>query len=1070
MKFYAFNSYRETCAKYKILLKMRLITILIFIVSLQVSASGLAQKKITLSEKNTSLEAVLEKIGKQSGYDIIFNSNLIKTAKPISIEVKDGQLLQILAHCFYNQPLGYSIEASTIIVNDKKIVDITVTGTVKDKSGKPIPGVSVIVKGNKGRGTSTDATGKFVLSVPEKAMLVFSAIGYEAFEAAVDGRKTIDVVLTEENTDLNEVVVVGYGTIDKKDLTSAVSSIKPKDFISGSVNPLMSIQGKVPGLTISSSNGTDPNAGLSIQLRGINSINAGQGPLVVIDGVPGGDINSVSREDIESINVLRDASAAAIYGTRASGGVILITTKKAKIGAANVTFTSELFTETIRKRPESLSGDEFVNNGLGTDFGYRTDWYKEVTSKNPFSQRYVLNANGGSENAQVYATATMRDAKGIAIGSKRKEMGGRINTIFKFFSGKVQLNTNISYNQVDADFTNNDIFNMALVLNPTETPYNPADITGYNVMVGGYEYWNPVAEVMLRKEQTQYKYLLASSTLKIDLTKDLSTSGMVAVKNNSDQPITYRSMQHRISRTDGVDGYASQAYNRYTDRTFEWTLNYNKIIGQHSINAVGGYSYQNFNGQGFSAKNSNFSVDGIGENDLNNGTFLTDGRAEMTSFKNPSVKLIAFFGRVNYSFMNKYILTGTIRREGSSKFAAGRQWGTFPGISAAWRLSEELFMKNLDFISDLKLRGGYGETGNADFDANVAYRMYSADTWWLIDGKWDRTYGVRHNQNTDLRWEVKKEYNIGLDFAFFNHRLSGRLDFYKRKVDDIIYDISVSQPPAIYEKTTVNIGNMQNKGFEFELNWNAINREDFKYTTGIVMSGNKGQLTSLSGSQTFADRKSFPAPGSPGNAVRLFPGEDLGKFFLWRAAGFTPEGNWMLFDKDGQAFDVTKRPKTIADKTFVGNAIPKVILSWNHSISYKNFDAGVYLRSWLGYDVFNMINMYYSLPNVRGQNVLREAFDKHKNIKGEKELSDYWLEKGDFLKVDALTLGYTFNQKLIKPLSNVRVYLTGRDLFVLTKYSGLDPEVNINGLDPGFEERNAYPKTRTFMFGLQASF
>ncbi len=428
MKFYAFNSYRETCAKYKILLKMRLITILIFIVSLQVSASGLAQKKITLSEKNISLEAVLEKIGKQSGFGIIYNSNLIKTARPISIEVKDGQLLQILAHCFYNQPLGYAIEASTIIVSDKKTVDIIVNGTVKDKSGEPIPGVSISVRGDKGRGTSTDATGKFVLSVPEKVTLVFSAIGYITFEAAVDGRKTIDVVLTEQNTDLNEVVVVGYGTIDKKDLTSAVSSIKPKDFISGSVNPLMSIQGKVPGLTISSSNGTDPNAGLSIQLRGINSINAGQGPLVVIDGVPGGDINSVAREDIESINVLRDASAAAIYGTRASGGVILITTKKAKIGTANVTFTSELFTETIRKRPESLSGDEFVANELGTDFGHRTDWYNEVTNKNPFSQRYVLNANGGSENAQVYATATMRDAKGIAIGSERKEMGGRINT------------------------------------------------------------------------------------------------------------------------------------------------------------------------------------------------------------------------------------------------------------------------------------------------------------------------------------------------------------------------------------------------------------------------------------------------------------------------------------------------------------------------------------------------------------------------------------------------------------------------------------------------------------------
>jgi len=1091
MKFYYLNLYRVFYTGNKRLLSIKLIIILSFLLSFQVSATGYAQKNITLSVKRKPLAFVIEKIGAQSGYDIIFNSNRIKNTKPVTIDVKDASLDEVLRLCFLGQPLSYTIEASTIIIKEKKTesnksaqpdkvggqaIDINITGVVKDNTGSGIPGATIAVKGVAGRGISTKADGRFALSAPENGILVFSAVGFNTQEIPVNGRKEINVLLVEQNNDLNEVVVVGYGTLEKKDLTSAVSSIKPKDFVSGAVNPLLSIQGKVPGLTISSSNGTDPNADVSIQLRGVNSINAGQGPLVVIDGVPGGSINSVSREDIESINVLRDASAAAIYGTRASGGVILITTKQAQVGVASVNFTSELFVETIRKRPESLNGDEFVKYGLGPDLGYRTDWYNEVTNKNPFSQRYVLNASGGSENARVYATATMRDANGIAIGSKRKEFGGRINSVFKFFDGKAQLSTNISYNQVDADFTNsersnnNDIFNMALILNPTETPYNAADVTGYNVLKGGYDYWNPVAEVMLQKNQNQYKYLLASSILKINLTKDLSTSGMVAVKNNTENPIFYRSAQHRISRTDGVAGYGTQEYKRFTDKTFEWTVNYNKVFKNHSFNAVGGYSYQDFNGQGFSANNSDFSVDGIGENDLGNGTFLSDGRAGIGSFKDPTVKLLAFFGRVNYSFMNRYIVTGTIRREGSSKFAPGSQWGTFPGISAAWRISEEPFMKGLSFINDLKLRGGYGETGNADFDANTAYRIYSADTWWLVNGTWQRTYGVKHNQNANLKWEVKKEYNIGLDFALLNNKLSGRVDFYKRKVDDLIYSVSVSQPPAIYEKTTVNVGNMENRGFEFELNWNVVDKTDWKYKTGIVLSSNKSSLTSLAGGQTFTDRKDFPSPGSPGSAVRLYPGQDIGKFFIWRFAGFTPEGNWMLYDKDGKAFDVTKQSKTIADKAFVGNGIPKVILSWNHSISYKNFDAGIYLRSWLGYDVYNMINMYYGLPNVKGQNVLKDAFEKNKDIKGEKELSDYWLEKGDFLKVDAISLGYTFNPKLIKPLKNVRVYLTGRDLFVFTKYSGLDPEVNINGLDAGFEERNAYPKTRTFMFGVQVGF
>ncbi|WP_028297239.1 TonB-dependent receptor domain-containing protein [Olivibacter sitiensis] len=327
-----------------------------------------------------------------------------------------------------------------------------------------------------------------------------------------------------------------------------------------------------------------------------------------------------------------------------------------------------------------------------------------------------------------------------------------------------------------------------------------------------------------------------------------------------------------------------------------------------------------------------------------------------------------------------------------------------------------------------------------------------------------------HNQNQNIRWEVKKEYNLGLDFAILNNKLRGRFDYYKRKVDDLIYDISVSQPPAIHDRTTMNIGSMQNEGYEFELNYNAVNTSDWNYTTTLVASHNKSRLNSLWGSQTFSDRKWFPAPGSPGNAVRLFPGQDIGRFFIWQFAGFTDDGQWMLYDQNGDAFDVTERNKTIADKRFIGNGIPRLQLSWNHAVSYKNWDASVYMRSWLGYDVFNMINMYYSLSNVQGQNVLRTAYEEHRDIRGEKELSDYWLEKGNFLKIDVISLGYTFKKSWIGPLQNLRLYATGRDLFVFTKYSGLDPEVNINGLEPGFEERNAYPKTRTFMVGLQANF
>ncbi|MEJ5090849.1 SusC/RagA family TonB-linked outer membrane protein [Sphingobacterium faecium] len=944
------------------------------------------------------------------------------------------------------------------------------SGSITDEAGNPLAGATIHVKGTP-NSTASDQNGIFKLNnVKKNEVISIQMIGFTTQEVRYNGETTLNIKMISVAQSLEEAVVVGYGTIDKKELTSAVSTIKQKDMVAGAVSPLLAIQGKVPGLSVISTNGTDPNGGISLQLRGVNSVNASQGPLVVIDGVPGGDINSVAKEDIESINVLRDASAAAIYGTRASGGVILITTKRPQIGKAQVNFTSEYFIETVRKKPEVLSAEKFIEYGLGNDLGHKTDWYDEVTNNNPFSHRQVVNISGGSENANVYTTFTKRDATGMAITSKREEIGGRINSSFKFFDGFAELNTNVSYNEAKAFGSNNDIFNMAMVLNPTETPYDVNDVSGFNVLVGGYDYWNPVAEVKLRSDLKQFKYLLANSTLKLNLTEHLTTSATIGVKNNSEHGTYYRSAQHRLSRQDGVDGNASQYYNKYNDRVFEWTVNYNNRWADHALNAVAGYSYQDFNGQGFSANNSDFPVDGIKENDMGTGSYLVEGRAGMGSWRNPWVKLSAFFGRVNYSYLDRYILTATARYEGSSKFAPKNRWGFFPGLSAGWRISQEPFLRDVSFINDLKLRGGYGETGNEGFDAKVASRMYSADTWFLQDGNWFRTYCVMHNQNPDIKWEVKKEYNLGLDFSILENKLSGRIDIYKRKIDDLIYDISVSQPPAIHDKTTMNVGSMQNTGYEFELNFKAVSNEHFTYSTGIVASHNKSTLNTLWGSQTFTDRKDFPAPGSPGSAVRLYPGEDIGRFYIWKFAGFTDDGYWQLYDKDGNTFDVRERSKTVGDKTFVGNAIPTLQLSWNNQFSYKNWDASIYMRSWIGHDVFNMINMYYSLPNVKGQNVLAEAYDKHKNIKGEKELSDYWLEKGTFLKVDALNIGYSFHPQLIKPIKSLRIYATARDLFVFTNYTGLDPEVNINGLEPGFEERNVYPKTRTFMMGLQVNF
>ena len=952
--------------------------------------------------------------------------------------------------------------------NLASMADVTVQGTVTDENGEPIPGVTISIP-ETGLGTATDLSGKYSITVPEGSTLIFSFIGFESQRIIVKNQNKIDVTLLEDVASLEEVVVVGYGSVNRENLTSAVSSLDEKDFVAGTVSPLMAIQGKVPGLSIQSTNGADPNAGISIQLRGVNSVNASQGPLIVIDGVPGGNINSVVKEDIASIEVLRDASGAAIYGTRASGGVILITTKSAKAGELTVSYTGELFVEGVRRYNEPLGRDRFLEEGLGNDLGHNTDWFDEVTNNNPMSYRNVLSFSGGVENARIRATISNNNATGLAIGSDRNDTQARINTDFTLFDGFLRITNNLSYSERQSNFSNNDIFRMALQLNPTETPYDASMPHGLNVWTGGYDWYNPVADIRLMKNQRKYTYLLNTTSLLFNLTDNLSLTARYSLNNGSNYGTYWRSAQHKTSLDEGVAGYASHSYGEFQDNTLEAFFTYDETFDLHTINAVGGYSFQEFNGQGFNANNSDFAVDGIEEHDLATGRFLSEGRAGLGSYKNPRVRLMAFFGRVNYSWNNRYLITASLRREGSSKFAKGNRWGNFTALSLGWNIHNEPFMQTQNLFTNLKLRGGFGETGNEGFAPGVATRMYGPDTWWLMNGEWRRTYGVSHNQNTDLKWETKKEFNLGVDFAILEGNISGRFDIFKRDVDDLIYDISVPQPPAIHDKTTMNVGILRNTGWEAEVTWNAIDKTNFNYVTTLIGSAYKSELVSLWGNQTFWDRKGFPAPGSPGNAVRLFPGEPIGRFFVWEHAGFTDDGNWMLRGDDGEVFDVTERTKTNQDKKFIGNAIPKVILAWNNQFTIGKFDVNAYFRAWTGHDIFNMPNFYYGIP-LESRNVLVENYDDQKHIKGEKELSDYWIEDGDFLKLDVLSLGYSFDVKGNKYVKGLRVYATGQNLFVLTNYSGLNPEVNINGLDPGFEERATYPQTRTFMFGVQANF
>ena len=941
-------------------------------------------------------------------------------------------------------------------------------GRVTDETGEPLSGVVVTVRGGRtDDGKVTDLDGCFQYrDLPSGSVLILQCLGFARKEVPTGDLARLDVVLDESSEMLEDVVVIGYGTLEKRELTSSVTSLKAKDFTGGNVaSPIQAIAGKVTGLDIHSSDGNDPNSSITLQLRGVNSLLADQGPLVVVDGIPGGNINILQKEDIVSIDVLKDASAGAIYGTRASGGVVLVTTRMGQEGKVNASFSSEFTTESILRRADMLSSDDWRSLGK-EDLGADTDWFKEIT-RTPFTQRQMLTLSAGSKKFTSYASVYYKTAQGMAIGSDRRELGGRFNFSYKTLADHLEFTGRVNYVNIRSHYTDSGIFRDALTLNPTIPVYNPNDESGYNILTGNDEY-NPVANVMLKEDSSKNDRLQATMSARVNIIPGLSSTLTAGVIQGIDSNGYWESALHRKSRDNNRAGYAKQSWKRGNSTSLEWIVNYNLLKGRHSLKAVAGYSFQETGAKlEFSGSNADFSNDGSRYYNMGDGKYLKEGRSSINSYMSARERLIAVFARVNYNFDDRYLLTASYRLEGSSKFGDNHKWGSFPGVSLAWRLSQESFMRQIPWINDLRLRAGFGITGNQGFDPGVTTRMYKSDTDpYYVDGRWVTVYGLSQNVNYDLQWETKMEFNAGVDWDFLDHRLGGKFDFYIRYVDKLIYEINVAQPPAVYPKTTMNVGSMKNVGLEFELTGVPVRTADLTWTSTVRGSHNVTRLGKLWQDNIFYDTVSFPSPGSPGTAVRLEPEQRVGQFFVWKYAGIDADGNWLLYDKDDNIIPATE--KTQEDKRYTGNAIPDIVLSWDNTLTWKNLDFNIFLRSWIGNDVFNMTEMYYGLPNSINKNVLRTAYTRNAHISGEKELCDYFIEDGSFLKVDAVSLGYTFLFKKI--IRSIRLSFAGRNLLCLTRYRGIDPEVNTTGLTPGFEGLYLYPDTRVYTFGLQVNF
>lgn len=982
-----------------------------------------------------------------------------------------GYLLRIVC-CLLLTSAALSLQAQT---------RNQVSGRVTDAAGEPLVGATVVVVGTT-TGTTTDIDGNYAINAPTAGQLKFSYIGYAEQTVEIGTQSVINITLQDDSQVLKDVVVIGYGTMEKKSVTSSITSIKGDDLTAGMGGSTIAsvLQGKVPGLTISGS--SSPNSSNGFQLRGVASINASQSPLVVIDGIPGGDMRALIQEDIESIDVLKDASAGAIYGTRAAGGVILITTKRAKQGRVSVNYTGEFSIESIRKYPDLLSSSEYVEYGLGEDYGSDTDWFKELTNELPFSQRHTVSLSGGTEAAQVYTSFMAQDQKGIVIGDNRKDYSGRINARFNLFDGLVEVRANAQFREAERDNRNSSgIFKMAFGLNPTIPLYDPENPSDYNVVGNGISgtSFNPVADIMLRTKNGKDQWLLADATVKINLMKGLSLQGTVGIDKRQYQEYTYVSHDHKESIDNSRRGGASHKFSKDNRVSVEAYANYHRTFAEdHTLDVVAGYSFWQAGGESFSMSNYDFPVDGVGPWDMGVGSYLTDGRASMDSSKDPRERLLSLFGRANYSYKDRYMATVSFRREGSSKFGPNNRWGNFWAVSGGWHLSNEAFMRDIRWIDDLKIRLGYGVTGNNGFGNGYTTRMYTANDMWPTNGIWQPGYGSVRNINPDLKWEEKSELNVGFDFALFDNRLWGKFDLYYRQVNDMLYNVNAPMPPMVHDTVMKNIGSLENRGWEFELGGDIVHSKNFRYTSSVRLSHNKTRINRLGDDGFFLDKVTFPSPGNPGTAVRLQNGLELGQFFIYKYAGLDENGKWLIYDKNNEivpAIDGSTSNLIAENKHFVGNAIPKVILSWDHTFKYKNWDLSVYLRSWLDYDVFSQVNMYYGLANDSQLNVLKSAYTRNRNIKDEKILCDYWLDDGSFLKIDAINLGYTLDlRKWTRYIQSAKLYLTIRDLAVFTNYNGLNPEVDINGLYPGFEYVNdtasMYPQTTHFTLGVQITF
>lgn len=1017
--------------------------------------------------------------------------------------VKVSACVALSAGCL---PVAAYAESNGAPVVEAVLQQKAISGKVVDSKGEAIIGANVMEKGTT-NGTITDLDGKFNLNVSAKAVLHISYIGYKSQDIPVSQLKKGAVITLKEDTEvMDEVVVIGYGTQRKGDVTSAIASVKAEDFTAGKITDAADlVKGKIAGLSVTNSSG-DPTATSSIMLRGITTIMGSVTPLVLVDGVEG-SLTTVAPENIESIDVLKDASAAAIYGTRGANGVILITTKTGRRESkASVSYSGYVSLSDWFKTADFMDTHDVIYGLTPFEYeGYDTDWLAAVTRKAGFKHNHSLSIEGGSKNSTYSANVTFSDEQGIMRKSDNQNLKMQMDYTQYALNDILKFNVNMLYGR--QTYTNNNnayVYRQAIIRNPSSPIYN--EDGSYNENFDKLYYYNPVEIQNEMIGDTRVNWARLTGNITVEPIKGWKTNLMLSTKENISRGETYYSSKYYDQAQQKVNGYASKSEGSSRSNNLELTSNYDFSIGKHHVNVLAGYSYLYTVNDGFGAGNGDFPTEAYLYNNLGLGNYLTNEKAphaSMSSYKNDNT-LIGFFGRVSYGYADRYNLMVSVRREGSSKFGANNKWGTFPSASAGWTISNEKFMQNTKhWLDNLKLRFGFGVTGVIPGDSYKSLYLYNYDSYGDVmsqDGEWIKTLYITQNYNPNLKWETTREFNLGLDWSVLSGRLSGSIDVYDKKTSDLLYDYAVPVPPNLYGYTRANVGKMRNRGLEILINAIPVQTKDFEWSTTLTLSHNSNKLLSLSNDLYETDN--FTEVGGVGEPISVAThcmevGHRLGDFWGLKSVGVDKDGFVLVEVKDDNGNWTVKPFNTNlnveSNRQRLGNGLPKVYAGWNHTFRYKGFDLSLQFTGQFGYQILNAQRSfyennsiaynrlksaanYYPAINTDGTPVIDEATGEQKMVRLSNSMSQgIWsdhIENGDFVKLSSATLGYTVPLKgnIRKYINNLRVYVSGQNLFCITGYSGLDPEVDNAFMSPGIDYQDKYPTTRSFTFGLNVNF